>query len=315
MKRILVIGGAHLDRRGMIEGPAHLHASNPGRWLVQPGGGAFNAASALARLGNAVTLIAPRGGDTAGELVAAAVEEAGIEDRPVVFLDRATPTYTAILDERGDLVVALADMALYDAFRPRQCDRRQLREAIAGADFVLTDANLSADTLAALASRCREAGTPLAAIAISPAKVVRLKPALPDLACLFMNSREAAALAGADEGNGHWPERLRAEGLRSAVISSGADAVVAYDEDGVWRIRPPRVESVVDVTGAGDALAGATLSALAAGNPLESAVCDGIAAAAIAVGSADSAPASIHPQSLAKMRARLPSTPEPVAEC
>lgn len=315
MNRILVIGGAHLDRRGTIEGPAHLHASNPGRWLVQPGGGAFNAASALARLGNAVTLIASRGGDAAGEIVATAVQEAGIEDRPIVFLDRATPTYTAILDERGDLVVALADMALYDAFRPRQCDRRQLRDAIAGADFVLADANLSADTLAALALRCREAATPLAAIAISPAKVVRLKPVLHDLACLFMNSREAAALTGADEEIRDWPERLRAEGLRCGVVSSGAEAVVAYDENGIWRITPPQVETVVDVTGAGDALAGATISALAAGKRLDNAVCDGVAAATIAVSSPDSAPASIHPQSLAKMRAGLSSQPEPVAEC
>ena len=39
-------------------------------------------------------------------------------------------------------------------------------------------------------------GMPLAAIAISPAKVVRLRPLLPILAALFMNEAEALALTG-----------------------------------------------------------------------------------------------------------------------
>ncbi|MGO8078165.1 PfkB family carbohydrate kinase, partial [Rhizobium leguminosarum] len=43
--------------------PCAVRASNPGTWFEEPGGGGFNAARNLARLGFQVTMISPRGGD------------------------------------------------------------------------------------------------------------------------------------------------------------------------------------------------------------------------------------------------------------
>ena len=119
MARILAIGGAHIDRKGWLDGPHRPGVSNPGRWEVEAGGGAFNAARNLARLGHQVTLVAPRGGDAAAGMVAEAAAQAGIEDCPLTFLDRATPSYSAILEPDGNLVTALADMALYDLIPAR----------------------------------------------------------------------------------------------------------------------------------------------------------------------------------------------------
>ena len=116
----LVLGGAHVDRRGRIVGETAPGASNPGRWFVEAGGGGFNAARNLARLGHRVRLISPRGGDSEGALVEAAALAAGVEDTPFTFLDRTTPSYTAILERDGNLVVALADMDLYRYFTPRR---------------------------------------------------------------------------------------------------------------------------------------------------------------------------------------------------
>ena len=42
-KTILVMGGAHVDRRGRIAGETAPGASNPGAWFVEAGGGGFNA--------------------------------------------------------------------------------------------------------------------------------------------------------------------------------------------------------------------------------------------------------------------------------
>ena len=68
MTNVLVCGGAHADRRGRIAGHTVPGASNPGAWFSEAGGGGFNAARNLARLGHAVTLISPRGGDvTSGD--------------------------------------------------------------------------------------------------------------------------------------------------------------------------------------------------------------------------------------------------------
>jgi hypothetical protein len=130
MARILAIGGAHIDRTGRLSSPHRPGASNPGHWESTPGGGVFNAARNLARLGHRVALVSPRGGDAAAGQVAAAAREAGIEDCPLTFLDRATPSYTSILEPDGNLVTALADMALYDrASRPAADERPPARTA------------------------------------------------------------------------------------------------------------------------------------------------------------------------------------------
>lgn len=279
---LLVVGGAHIDRRGRIAGTTVMGASNPGRWFEEPGGGGFNAARNLARLGHDVRLIAPRGGDAAGMAVSAEALRVGIDDRPVVFLDRATPSYTAILESDGNLVVALADMELYDLFGPRRTRTLSFRAALDETRHVLCDANLPAETLAALAGAAAARGLPVFAIAISPAKVVRLLPCFADLTMLFMNAAEAEALTGArpDDPAG-WPALLRGKGLKGGVVTCGADAVVAFDETAIAILSPPRLDCVVDVTGAGDAFASGVISARIEGCGLGEALRHGAALAAI----------------------------------
>lgn len=283
-RTILVMGGAHVDRRGRIAGETVPGASNPGGWFVEAGGGAFNAARNLARLGRRVRLVSPRGGDTDGEIVAAAAQAAGVEDTPFIFLDRATPSYTAIIERDGNLVIALADMELYRLFSPRRLQQRAMREAIAEAGALLTDANLPAETLEAMAAMAREAGIPLAAIAISPAKVVRLGKTLPALAFLFMNEAEARTLCGASPENpADWPDALRAVGLRAGVVTRGGRGVIAFDEKRAASVVPPAIPALGDVTGAGDSLASGFLDAWLGGVPIDEALRHGVAAAVITV--------------------------------
>lgn len=285
-KRILVIGGAHIDRRGRIDGATVPGASNPGHWFEEAGGGGFNGARNLSRLGHQVTMIAPRGGDALGATVAEAARAAGVEDRPVTWLDRATPSYTAILEKDGNLVIALADMALYALFSPRRLEVRALREAIAASDALVCDANLPAETITALARKAEAQGIPLAGIAISPAKVVRYAGALPHLHILFLNSAEAEAVAGARaERPEDWPALLQARGLRRAVVTAGSGPVMAFEPGRVLRLQPPPVPAIADVTGAGDSFAAGCFSALIGGKPLAEALRQGAAAAAITLAS------------------------------
>ncbi|QRI65208.1 carbohydrate kinase family protein [Shinella sp. PSBB067] len=283
-RTILVMGGAHVDRRGRIAGETTPGASNPGAWFVEAGGGAFNAARNLSRLGHRVRLVSPRGGDADGEIVAAAAAAAGIEDTPFVFLDRATPSYTAIIERDGNLVIALADMELYRLFSPRRLQQRAMREAMAAAGLVLADANLPAETLAAMATAAKAAQVPIAGIAISPAKVVRFRESLSALAFLFMNEAEARTLAGtAPENPADWPAALRAAGLSAGVVTRGGRGAVAFDAGGAALVTPPAVPALGDVTGAGDSLASGFLSAWAGGATIGEALRHGVAAAAITV--------------------------------
>ena len=74
--RILGIGGAHIDRRGRLAGLFVPGASNPGRMREEVGGVVFNALRCASQCGAAASLISLRGGDPAGERIAATIEAA-----------------------------------------------------------------------------------------------------------------------------------------------------------------------------------------------------------------------------------------------
>lgn len=284
MARILAIGGAHIDRKGWLSAPHRPGASNPGRWESEAGGGVFNAARNLARLGHQVTLVAPRGGDTAAETVAYAAEEAGLEDCPLTFLDRATPSYSAILEPDGNLVTALADMALYDLIPARRLLTSRLRRRLGQAELLLMDSNLPESALAAMAEAASALGLPLAVIAVSPAKVVRWKQSLPKIACLAMNEAEAAALTGTQaQSPGDWQAALSASGLKGGLVTAGAGPVAAFaalpSATASTVLLPPPLDEVRDVVGAGDALASGYLDGWLSGSSMADSLTRGIALA------------------------------------
>ncbi|MGB6118875.1 MAG: carbohydrate kinase family protein [Mesorhizobium sp.] len=276
--RLLAIGGAHIDRRGQVSGDYAPAASNPGSMRQEVGGVVFNALRTAVRRGLTGDIISLRGGDAAGDDIARAIGEAGITDRSAVFLDRASASYTAVIDRHGDLIVGLADTGIYDLF-PRQLRRSACRDAIETADAVLCDANLPKEALERIAELAGR--TQLHAIGISPAKVVRLSDMLAHISCLFMNRKEAAALTGlrADAPHASLVILLRAAGLKRAVVTDAASDVLAYDADDIWLVRPPVPKRVADVTGAGDAFAGAAVAAMLRGVPFQNAVREGVAAA------------------------------------
>ncbi|CDX28461.1 PfkB domain protein [Mesorhizobium sp. SOD10] len=235
---ILALGGAHIDRRGQVSGTYVPAASNPGMMREDVGGVVFNALRSVVKRGVSASLISVRGGDAAAETVASAIDNAGIADLSVVFLDRTTPSYTALIDAEGELIVGLADMGLYDLAFPKQIRRAKVREAIAAADAILCDANLPTTALERL-----------------------------------------VALAG-----------VRRVGLNAGVVTAGSAPVLAFDDAGIFEIDPPAPRQVADVTGAGDALTGATVAALLRGLPLRAALREGVAAAMLAIESPQAVP-------------------------
>ncbi|MBL8582557.1 MAG: carbohydrate kinase family protein [Rhizobiaceae bacterium] len=309
LPRLLGVGGAHIDRRGRVAGVHVAGASNPGAMREDVGGGVFNALRSAVQRGVAASLVSVRGGDLAGETVARMVAQAGIEDHSAVFLDRSTASYTALLDAEGDLITALADMVLYEVAFPRQLRRSKVRDAAAASDAVLCDANLPAAALRTLLSHA--ADKPVYAIAISPAKAVRLDGMLEQVACLFMNRREAAALGKlpADADPAEIIAALRDQGLRSGVITAGSQPLTLFGADFAVTVSPPVPRMVSDVTGAGDALAGATVAAMMHGAHLLAAVREGVAAAILTLESSKAA-AEL---STAEFAAALARVPQPLS--
>ena len=73
-------------------------------------------------------------------------------------------------------------------------------------------------------------------------------------------------------------------------MTGGGSDLVAFDADDAFAITPPRPSSIVDVTGAGDAIAGVAVARLAQGASFVEAVRAGMAAARLAIEAEASVP-------------------------
>lgn len=151
---LIGIGGANIDRIGRTTGPHIAGTSNPGSLGESVGGGVFNALRVAAlraqesgqtssqQKTSALGIISARGADTAGSKIEQAIREACIMDFSFVSANSSTATYTAILDQSGELISALADMAIYGEALPGHLNEPSILSAIADSKAVLIDANL-----------------------------------------------------------------------------------------------------------------------------------------------------------------------------
>ena len=256
---VLCVGAANLDRKLRTIAAMQLGTSNPATAEQVYGGVARNIAENLARLNLPTALLTALGDDGAGRALRDDAEHAGIDTRGSLTLtDTPTGTYTAILDDRGELVVALADMALYDRMTPEFIANRLPQRA--AASMTVADLNLPADTLAALLEGARADNVPLILVAVSQPKMARLPADLAGLRLLILNRGELETVAGHAlplEADVRLACRaLQARGARDVIVTCGG-AGVFHTCGGELAWLPAHKVDVVDVTGAGDAFSAA----------------------------------------------------------
>jgi pseudouridine kinase len=303
---VTCIGAANLDRKLRSTAGIAMHTSNPAHQSESFGGVARNIAENLARLGTPVALLTATGKDSSGAALLAHAHSVGIDTAGTLQLaDAASGTYTAVLDRDGEMVVALADMALYDRLDAAFIDSCQAR--LAASALVVADLNLPLETVDALIAQARRAEAPLVLVAVSEPKMARLPRDLTGVRLLILNRGELAArvgraLATETELDAAVLE-VRAQGARDLIVTRGAEGVLttrgSADEDKIVRLHAHGAD-VVDVTGAGDAFAAAVCwSLLQDADDLELACRRGLKLSALTLGVADTVHPRLGPDSLA----------------
>lgn len=220
------------------------------------GGGAFNVAANLSRLSTKLTFISPRAKDSNADKVTSEINKHDtIHDLPVYIAGR-TPSYTAMLDQNGEMISAIADMTLYDEISAKALVSNAIITELQQCDILITDANFPSDVFTEISAHLPETSK-WYAIATSPAKVVRYSPVLNKLELLAMNKNEAKAILNKDITS--TPETLHKEfkalGLSGAIITNGQKPVIYYSKyQETSSMLVPKLEDIKDVTGAGDAL-------------------------------------------------------------
>ena len=260
---VVCLGGANVDRTLRVAAPVRPGSSNPVSAREGFGGVARNVAENLARCGVPVQLLTAVGQDAAGCALLDDAVRAGIAvgDCPQVA-GALTGSYTAVLNPDGSLHVALAHMDLCAQLTPAWLAERA--DVWRAAALVVADLNLPADTLAALVGAAADHALPLVLVAVSEAKMDRLPGRLPGVRLLVLNRGELAAWAETDD-LAAGVARLQAAGVEDVVVTLGADGMCHTAPGGGWVfLAAPAVapEAIVDVNGAGDALAAALCRAL-----------------------------------------------------
>lgn len=279
---IVCIGAANLDRKLRSLAPLQMGTSNPASADESFGGVGRNIAENLARLGAPVALMTAVGGDAAGAALLAHAASLGIDTGATLKLpDACSGTYTAVLDGNGDMLVALADMGLYDTLTPAWLASGSTLRAQAA--MVMADLNLPLDTIAALidaAARALAPLVPLVIVGVSVPKMARLPDALTGVRLLILNEGELAARVQreliTDADFAAACRAVQDQGARDVVVTLGARGVFYTSPGGIAHL-PASAAEPVDVTGAGDAFAAAVCFTLHAGGDLALACQRGLA--------------------------------------
>jgi len=269
-----------------VEAPALARGGDvAGAVRLGPGGSAANVAAWGAVAGGRVRLVAGRGDDLAGRLLAAALEERGIELYPLGPVAGSSGAMLVVMEagERTFVADPGANLGLGEGDVVGGLEG-------AGAVFVSGYPLLRPSTRAAATAAAAAAGRAGVPAVVDAASWPLLtggagEPVLAAAALagtLLANRDEAAALAGRRDPAeaGTW----LAARVGTAVVKCGAAGVMVCDGDRPPVPVPAPAATVVDVTGAGDAFAAAYLLARAGGaGPAEAAAAGaGLAAQAVA---------------------------------
>ncbi|WP_198670592.1 carbohydrate kinase [Oceanicella sp. SM1341] len=305
-RRVVCLGGAVLDRKYRALGEVVRGTSNPVEGHRSFGGVARNVAETLAALGVETAFVSAVGEDEGGRLILDHLQARGVDVSQVLRgAGGATAEYAAILDRKGDLVLGIADMAIFDSLTPDMLDRAWPH--LAGADRVFCDCNLPAATLEALIARARGARFRLAVDAVSSHKVTRLPASLEGVDLMLLNFDEARALLDADPATPREAARaIVARGAAGALVSDGPRGLAVADAGGA-RMLAAVPAHPVDITGAGDAMIAGTLCRLLAGEPLAEAARVGALLGALATESHGSVIPELTASWLAARSHRLPA--------
>ena len=256
-RRVVVVGAANLDIMGFTDAALVARDSNPGRVKSRPGGVGRNIAENLARLGVPVSLVTALGDDAGGRAIRASCELAGVGlEHSLTLPERSSSVYMAIMDESGDMALALSDMSILDELTDVRLGERA--PLLSGAALAVADACLSEGALASLLDLCPRVFVD----PVSIGKCCRMERLIGRFHCVKMNRLEASCLSGVEiDSNGGLEEaarRILARGVRKVYITLGAEGAFYASPEECGRVQAVPVKPV-NATGAGDSFTAAVV--------------------------------------------------------
>ena len=310
---VVVIGGSNIDLRGRPVGEVlEMYTSNPGKINVSSGGVGRNIAHNLALLNVPVTLLSAVGDDREGIRNLEETGKAGVMmEQMIISGGHPTGIYMAILNEKGEMEVAISDMQVLEEITVEYLKSKTY--LIKESKMVVIDTNIPEKSIEYVVDLCNKVKVPLLIEPVSVEKAKKLRKILDGsrkgkerkrwvIDYITPNEDELYSILGAEVNRNdnedrvvdlvEAVEKLKGKGVRNIIVtlgekgiyaSSGEDSRGGQDEPGRGNFIASYKSEVVDVTGAGDALVAGLVYGIYKGYSLEVAARFSMAAAALTI--------------------------------
>lgn len=250
---VIVIGGSNIDLVGFSKEKIILEDSNPGYLNTSLGGVGRNIADNLARLDINTQLLSAVGDDAQGNELIDTSMKSGIDMRHVIKSNEySTSTYLSVVDDDGNMVLALSDMESINAINIEYLEK--YHKEIVNAKAIVIDTNLTEESIQYIFEKYQN--MPIYVDTVSTTKAMKILPYLGCIHTLKPNKIEAEKLLGikinTDEDMIQAAHAFLEKGMKQIIISNGSDSIFYGDLEGVKKIKPKPVK-MTNANGAGDA--------------------------------------------------------------
>ncbi|MGL4873633.1 MAG: carbohydrate kinase family protein [Clostridium sp.] len=249
---ILVMGASIVDILGFCKNNYKQKDSIPGNIKISLGGVCRNIAENLARVGVNTKFISIIGDDENGRGILANSKMIGYDMRDSLIIDcGCTPTYMAILDEKGEMISAVVDMESLGAMDKDFIDSKA--EKIKNAEYTILDAD-DAELLEYIL-KTYKGETKFVLDPVSAVKAEKLPHLVKYFHTIKPNRFEAEILCGfkieSDEDLKKAGRYFLEKGVKNVFISLDADGIYYLNDKEEGKIKALDVK-VKNTTGAGD---------------------------------------------------------------
>lgn len=284
---VVVIGGSNMDILGFPKLTLNMNDSNPGKIKMSMGGVGRNIAENLVRLGAPTKLLTALGNDIYGKKIIEECKKIGLDmDGSIIADNESTSTYLSILDESGDMKLALSDSDVCKKINIDYISKNA--NLIKNATCIVIDTNLEEDVIDYILDNF--SSVPIFADTVSTAKAVKLKNKLGNVYGIKPNRIEAEILTGIqiidDDSLNKTVDKFLEMGVKEVYISLGTNGVLYGNKDHRNIFKPEEVK-MVNATGAGDAFMAGIVYSFINDKGIDEAVKYGAAMARMAVLSED----------------------------
>lgn len=255
MRNVYVFGGANIDIIGRSDSKIQFHDSNIGKVIQTYGGVGRNIAENIARYGANVHFVSVFGNDEKGRNCIQYCEDLGMDMQDCILVEgETTSCYLAVLDETGDMILAINDM---DVLRFMTIEHiSKVLKKINKEDLLVLDTNLDQEILDYILT---QAPCDIYVDPISCKKAEKIRHHLASIHTLKPNIYEASSLSGIEyqgmESVDQMGEYFLSKGIKEIFISLGKEGAKVFTQDRVISCKCENV-AVVNATGAGDAFMG-----------------------------------------------------------